>query len=265
MFNLRSSRATFAGLIFLAGCGGEMEEDYISQGPLPPGYVAPASTEHLPLVDHPEYVNWSKFLVGTEVVRKKEVSNDVAAVRVTTTLRLAEKTAHKVVVESQVTVDRSGEPLVKNPPQKFDFPAKFRLPDGMKLEQFLLPSLKAEQIGEELRVACGQDFNTQLFTWDERNETGPMKVKLWRSDDIPGRMLRQEINGHMHFSVEEVVEIRQPAKEARHGSWQQRPSTRYLKLTSKEAVSISHFARPACQSSERSFCSWSRAFTAWPC
>jgi hypothetical protein len=133
-------------------------------------------------------------------------------VRVTTTLRLAEKTANKVVVESQVSVDRPGDPLEQNPPFNADFPATFRLPPGMEREQFFLPSLKAKKIGEEPRPACGREYQTQLFTWEERNESGPMAVKLWRSDDIPGRMLRQEINGHNHVSVEEVVEIIRPAE-----------------------------------------------------
>jgi hypothetical protein len=176
------------------------------------GYVAPPVMEELPLVDHPEYVNWSRFPVGIVVVRKKEVTNDWGSVRVTTTLRLAEKTSEKVAVESQVTVDRPGHPMIENPPLSVDFPATFRLPAGMKLEQFALPSLKARQVGEETREALGQEYETQLFTWDEVNEAGPMTVKLWRSNDIPGRMLRQEINGRMHASVEEVAEITQPAE-----------------------------------------------------
>jgi len=60
------------------------------------------------------------------------------------------------------------------------------------------------------REACGQSFLTQVFTWEERNETGPMAVKLWRANDVPGRMLRQEISGHMHDSIEEIVEIKRP-------------------------------------------------------
>jgi len=156
--------------------------------------------------------------VGIVVVRKKEVAGGSETVQVTTTLRLAEKTTDKVVVESQVTVDRPGHPPTQNATQKVDFPATFPLPNGLRLEQFSLPSLKASQTGEETRQVCGQDYKTQLFTWDEVNETGPMTVKLWRSDDIPGRMLRQEIQGHNHVSIEEVVEIIRPADESPRGS-----------------------------------------------
>jgi len=202
-----SSHIAFIGLLFLASCGSESSKSTISQGPLPPGYVAPSPTDDLPIADHPEYVAWSRFPVGTAVVRKKVVSNDSATISVTTTLRLAQKTPEKVVVESQVTVDRPEQALVENPPMKLEFPASFRLPEGMKLEQFSLPSLRAKRIGEETRQAVGIEYKAQLFTWDEVSQAGPMTVKLWRCYDIPGRMLRQEINGRTQTSVEEVVEI----------------------------------------------------------
>lgn len=195
-----------ASLALLAGCSGDGETDEIVEGP-PPGYVAPEPTAHLPQVAHPEFANWNKFPVGTFVVRKKEVTNDFGTVRVTSTLRLLEKTGDKVVVESQVTVAHVGRPIVENPPQQVAYPATFPLPKGMRAEQFALPALKAQDSGEEVISACGRDFTARLFVWEERNESGPMTVKHWRSDQVPGRMLRQEIRGHMHDSVEEVVEI----------------------------------------------------------
>jgi len=197
-------------LLVFAACSDRSQQGSRPQSSLPEGYVAPAPTEHLPLVDHPEYANWSRFPVGTQVVRKKEVTNDFGLVRVTTTVRLSEKTADKVVLENQVTVDRSGEPLVENPPQPMQFAAKFRLPEGMKEEQFSLPSLKARQVSEEVMDVDGREFTAQVFAWNERNETGPMSVKLWRSDQVPGRMLRQNIEGHQHHSDERVVEISIP-------------------------------------------------------
>jgi hypothetical protein len=200
----------------LVGCSNTASPT-ASQVTLPEGYVAPASTENLPLVDHPEYAHWSRFAVGAGVVRKKVVSNEFGTVRVTTTVRLAEKTADKVVVQTQVTVERPESGAVENPPFNAEFVAKFRLPEGMKLEQFALPSLKAKAGGEEARTACGREFQTEFFTWDERNEAGPMTIKFWRSNEIPGRMLRQEVNGRTQTSTEEVVEITPPPGEALPG------------------------------------------------
>src|SRR5262245_31045791 len=201
-------RALAPALILLAGCSGGSELDLAEADP--PGYVAPKADGNLPLVAHPEFTNWSTFPAGIVVVRKKEVSNDFGTLRVTTRLRLAEKSAEQVVVESQVTVDRPGSELVENPPQSMVFPANFRLPAGMKVEQFLLPALKAEDAGDQTLTVCGREFQARLFTWVERNEAGPMNVKHWRSDAIPGRMLRQEISGRTQKSIEEVVEIRPP-------------------------------------------------------
>ena len=202
--------ASTTSLFVLVGCGGDSGTGSVSQGSLPSKYVAPAATKDVPLVDNPEFVHWSQYPVGTAVVRKKEVSNESGSVRVTTTLRLAEKNLDKVVVESQVTVDRPGQLVVENPPQKLEFAAAFELPQGMKPEQFALPSLKAKLLGNETRTACGREYQTELFTWDERNEAGPMTVTLWRSEGVPGRTLRQEVKGRTQVSAEEIVEIIEP-------------------------------------------------------
>jgi hypothetical protein len=206
-------QAACVGLLCLVGCGSQSSGGSSSQAALPAGYVAPASTANLPLVDHPEYAAWSRFPVGAGVVRKKEVTNEFGSVSVTTTVRLHEKSADKVVVQTQITVDRSAEGLVENPPQTAEFPAKFRLPPNMKLEQFALPSLRAKLVGEETRDVAGREFKAEVFTWQEFSERGQMTIKLWRSDEIPGRMLRQDIEGPMHHSVEEVVEIMEGNRE----------------------------------------------------
>lgn len=196
-----------------AGCGGHAEPATVAAGAVAKHSLPSTASEDLTLVDHPEYVHWSQFPVGTAVTRKKEVTNDHGKVRVTTIVRLAEKTVNKVVVETQVTVDRLDGKLEENPAFNAEFVAKFRLPASMKVEQFALPSLKAKPMGDETREAAGREYHAQVFTWEERNETGPMAVKLWRSNEIPGRMLRQEIDGPMHHSVEETVEISGPPTE----------------------------------------------------
>jgi hypothetical protein len=196
--------------IVQAGCGGQPDPAAVAKGTSLQNAPPSAANESLPLVDHPEYVHWSQFPVGTAVTRKKEVSNEHGTVRVTTIVRLAEKTDDKVVVETQVTVDRLNGQPEENPPFTAEFPAKFRLPASMKLEQFALPALRAKPIGDETHTAAGREYQAHVFTWEERNETGPMIVKLWRSNEIPGRMLRQEIDGPMHHSVEETVEISLP-------------------------------------------------------
>ena len=166
---------------------------------------APGSLE-----EHPEYGNWKQFGVGTIVRRKKTISNDKETVTVTTQLRLVEKDEKHITVETQIDVERSLSGKEVNPPFQVDFPASFRLPPSVKMEQFLLPSLKAKQVGEE-SVQIGNDlFDSLKFEWTEKNEAGPMSVKYWQSQRMPGRFVRQEQNTESlnTKSLEEVIEVK---------------------------------------------------------
>jgi len=166
----------------------------------------------LPQVSHPEYSHWSRFPIGTKVVRFKEASNEHGKVKVTTTITLADKTDKQVVVETQITVEREGMPAEVNPSFTAEYPASFPLPANLKLEQFTLPSLKAKEVGEESQNVCGKDYTTKLYSWQEVNETGPMEVKVWRSDDVPGRTVREEslTLSSQNKSLETVTEISIP-------------------------------------------------------
>lgn len=166
----------------------------------------------LPQVPHPEYAHWSRFPIGTKVVRFKEVSNEHGKVKVTTTITLADKNETRVVVESQITVEREGMPAEVNPSFTAEYPATFPLPANLKLEQFSLPSLKAKEVGEEPQNVCGKDYTTKLYSWQEVNETGPMEVKVWRCDDVPGRTVREEslTISSQNKSLETVTEISLP-------------------------------------------------------
>jgi hypothetical protein len=187
-----------------AGCDHEPLAEHASP-PAPPSAAQPSSP---PLwVDNPEFRHWSQFPVGTTVVREKEVTSDRGKVAVTTTLRLVEKRSDQIVVESQVRVVRDGELLPVNPPQALAYSARFPLPAGMDKAAFDLPSLRARHVGQEVQQVGDQEFLADKFTWQEVNETGPMEVTYWRHDQVPGRMLRQEIHGPNHRSVERVTQI----------------------------------------------------------
>lgn len=208
MFTLKlaknASLLFIAGSLLILGCTG-------SSSSTPKGYVAAESQDDLPLVDHPEYTHWSKFPVGAFSIRKKTVTNAAGSVYVTTRISLAEKTDERVVVEQQVTVVRP-EATVENPPQELEYPAKFRLPTSVQLESFNLPSLKAKLLGEEVLNEAGSSFTCSLYQWEESNEAGPMTIKLWRSDEVPGRMVREEtlIQSDGSTSVGFITEVQIP-------------------------------------------------------
>ncbi len=175
--------------------------------------VAPPSTDHLPLVDTPDYLHWKQFPVGTKAVRYKEITNKNGTVYVTTTLTLMELNTDKAVVEQQISVKRP-EGDTENPPQSLEYFAKFRLPEGMKIEDFTRPSRKAELVGKDTQEFCGRTEEAERYEWVETNEAGPMKVVLWRSENVPGRAIREEtlIERDGDTSIETLIELQIPEK-----------------------------------------------------
>ena len=161
------------------------------------------------MIAHPEYSNWSQFPLGVKTVRYRTVTNATGKVEVTSTLVLAEKSDAHVLVHTQVNVQRPGEPLEENPIEEVRFPSQFELPQGMTEEYFQQPSLKAKKTGEEEMEVAGVKIKADVYEWTESNETGPMQVKLWRSNDIPGRIVRQEmlIEASQTKTLEEIREV----------------------------------------------------------
>jgi len=202
-----SSLLTRVVVVFIAlvlGCGK-------SNKPILPANIQQSSESQLQemIVTHPEYANWSRFPVGCQVVRFRVVSNKAGKVEVTSTWKLANKTEQFVETVFQINVQRPGEDLQVNPPETTRFPASFQLPKGLTEEFFQLPNIKAKKVGEETLDVSGKSIVAEVFEWIESNEAGPMTVKLWRSNEVPGRIVRQEmlIESSQTKTVEEVREV----------------------------------------------------------
>ena len=165
--------------------------------------------ETLPSVAHPDYANWSRFPENSFVRRRKVVSNSSGEVVVTTKMWLETRTEKFVSVGSRVTVKRPDEPIAENDADLVNFPATYRLPKGMEESQFYLPSMNAKKTGTEAIKVGTSEFQATIYEWEESSEAGPTTVKLWRSDDIPGRFLRQELytKSSETMSTEEVTEV----------------------------------------------------------
>ena len=168
-----------------------------------------ADDSDLPAVAHPEYVNWSQFPEKAFVIRKRVVSNAQGKVVVTTKMWLDKKTSEKILVGSQVTVERPDEPAVENGDDVVSYPATYRLPKGMDQSRFNLPSAKAKETGEEVVKIGELELKTKIFEWEESNETGPMTVKLWTCAEVPGKIVRQEMftKSTQTKSSEEVIKL----------------------------------------------------------
>lgn len=186
-----SHRALLAVVLVLVCAGCESSKKPI----LPPKVESPQRDPASPatVIVHPEYANWSQFPLGAQVTRSRIVSNKNGEVKVTTVLSLQDKTDDHVIVNSQVNVQRPGEPLEENPSEMTKFVARFELPAGMSEEFFQLPAAKAKRVGEESLDVHGKTILAEIYEWTENNEAGPMSIKLWRSNQVPGRIVRQEM------------------------------------------------------------------------
>jgi hypothetical protein len=165
--------------------------------------------EDLPVVPRAEFVNWSKFPVGTVVTLVRETNSDVDKVVVTTTTRLIEKSEERVLIESQVTVDRGGTPL-ENPPMQAEFKASFRLPPNMVAEKFALPDQNAVAKGTETISIDGVDYGATRYEWNGSSEAGTTQNVIWMSPEAPGRVLRHEMKCSAFVSQEKVQKIEIP-------------------------------------------------------
>jgi len=192
------------GMMAIVGCGSSNDSN--SKIVLPSVQTV---DESLRSVAHPEFVNWSQFDEKATVVRKRFVENANGTVVVTTKMWLDKKDENEVRVGSQVTVERPNEPKLENDVDIVRYPATFRLPNGMDEARFYLPSAKAVETGTETIKIGENEFETKIFEWEESNETGPMTVRLWQSDKIPGKIVRQEMltKSSSTKTKEDVIEL----------------------------------------------------------
>jgi hypothetical protein len=197
----------FFGLLFLIGCDSQPPKGP-AQGPVAVEN-AKVNKEDLPVVERAEYANWNRFPEGTVVKHVRETKNDAGKVFVTTTSKLVSKSNEKVVIETQITVDRGGELLV-NPSMELEYPASFRLPPNMDAAKFALPAQDAKLESEESIEFQGKEYAAKVYTWDAASESGKTKNKMWLCNDIPGRVFRHEMTCSTFTTAESIAEIEIP-------------------------------------------------------
>ena len=75
--------------------------------------------------------------------------------------------------------------------------------------RFLLPSAKAKETGTETVLVHGTQVDAKVYEWEENNEAGAMTVKLWQSNSIPGKIVRQEMftKSSETKTTEEIIEL----------------------------------------------------------
>jgi hypothetical protein len=173
--------------------------------------VTQAKGPSLKDIDNTDYISWSQFPIGTKVVRRKTMSNEVGTTVITTSLELKEINAEAVLVESQITVKRTND-TTENPPSVLEYPKSQEIPADMDAELFTRPLPDANKVATESIESMGKAYDATVYEWKAQLESGPMKVKGWFSDKFPGRQIRLEFEnptGNEPF-VEEIIELNIP-------------------------------------------------------
>src|SRR5262249_55661852 len=173
------------------GCQGQ-------SAPVPAPAAVPASAapapDDRPTFENLDYANWKTFQVGTVVKRRSATrigANETVSVE---TFKLLEVNDHEVVIERQNTTERSDGSYKKvNPPERRTYPKSFKIPSGMTAEDFQKPALAAKETGVETVMVCGKPVRAKVFEWTDRVESGVMPITVWLSDEVPGRIVRQEM------------------------------------------------------------------------
>lgn len=182
----------------------------------PPAVVSlPPDTSSLPRFDDLDYKNWKRFTVGTMVKRKSVTSSQSGTASTTSIETYTLKSLDEIscVVERQNTTERSdGSYKAVNHPEQRTYNRQFPIPEGMTADDFAKPSRNAKKSGEETLTVLGKEYKCMLYTWDNSTEAGKMKIQLWLSDEMPGRIVKQvmKVDSIKSSTIEEVVEVKTP-------------------------------------------------------
>lgn len=200
-------------LAMSAGCSPEKTTSSTGQSPAMGVSQTQGSSQGPALkdVDNSDYLSWSQFPIGTKVVRRKTMSNEVGTTVITTSLELKEVNAAAVLVESQITVKRTSD-TTENPPSVLEYPKSQKIPAEMDPELFARPLPDAKKVAAEPIESMGKAYDATVYEWKAQLESGPMQVKGWFSDKFPGRQIKLEFenpNGKDPF-VEEIIELNIP-------------------------------------------------------
>lgn len=78
-------------------------------------------------------------------------------------------------------------------------------------EELAKPRRDAEHMGTESIVVLGTAHEAEVWSWVDTVEAGPMSVKVWRCDQIPGRIVREEtaVKDRFGKSVTTVMQVLQ--------------------------------------------------------
>ena len=175
----------------------------------PPASPAPSLAPQ-ELVNNPAFSHWAGFKRGTTVFQKQTVIlSDGRTIEHDITVRLAEKTRDKVVIET--TLAPTMDSMVSSTRTFTTFPAKVRL------ERAHTPraSLDAFTEGEELMTVAGRNVNAHWVEAISRAGDETSTRKVWSAREVPGGVVKETIvrkkgDQVLSDSILQIVRIKTP-------------------------------------------------------
>lgn len=153
--------------------------------------LAAATAARAEMIDNPQFVNWSKFAVGSSATHDSTSSIGGKEVHVTSTNTLLEKSDSKVVIEIASAIDIDGK-ITNN-----------------KIKQNIAAKVDRDKITEEADEdveAAGKTYKCKVIeviagsspaSSKATSKPVEVKIKFWINPEIPGGVVKMETNSRM--------------------------------------------------------------------
>jgi len=152
--------------------------------------AVPSSASPEPMVANPQYATWAKHKLGTSIVLQTSTTSGGASMNAQIVETLAELTRDQVVIEVQAKIDGLSESGIAAPTQRITIKAKVA---KSEIDQLMLPDGTNGQIapaGSETISAAGKNYRCNVYDFSATQSGMNFKGKLWRSDDVPGGVVK---------------------------------------------------------------------------
>jgi hypothetical protein len=144
------------------------------------------------LVDNPQYLSWAKHKPGTSVVMKMATNMGPQSMNMELTQTLKDLKPEEATIEVKTAMDMGG--TKQNMPAQ-SLPVKAKVtPTEAKLGQ-LPPGFKGDikEVGTESVTLGGKTYECKVAEVTSEGQGMKSHGKIWRSDDVPGQMVKMEM------------------------------------------------------------------------
>ena len=165
--------------------------------------TGPSTAPYGPMVDNPHYLAWSRFKPGTQV--EMDMSVGVGGQKMVTkvAMTLSDVSAERAVVDTVARISVPGLPGAgdREEKQTRTFAAKVHQSEA---ERAFMPSNaigESRETGTETVAAAGREYRCTVREFDGTIQNQPAKGKMWRSERVPGGLVKMEASGAPNLTV----------------------------------------------------------------